>query len=86
MSKSNLNQRTYAEVQVNDIFSLDGKVAIITGGNGGIGKAIARALASQGSGIVIAARNKTKTSEASKEIEHDFGVRVLGLETDVMGE
>lgn len=66
-----------------DKFSLKGKVAIITGGNGGIGKGIADALASAGSDIVIAARNKAKTAEAVKDIRKEFGVQVLGLTMDV---
>ena len=66
-----------------DKFSLKGKVAIITGGNGGIGKGIADALASAGSDIVIAARNEAKTAEAVKDIKEEFGVQVLGLTMDV---
>ncbi|UCH23998.1 MAG: SDR family NAD(P)-dependent oxidoreductase, partial [Deltaproteobacteria bacterium] len=41
-----------------NMFSLEGKVAIVTGGNGGIGKGIARGFASMGADIVIAARNQ----------------------------
>ena len=43
-----------------DAFSLQGKVAVVTGGNGGIGKAIARGLAAAGADLAIAARNETK--------------------------
>lgn len=64
-------------------FSLQGKVAIVTGGNGGIGKGIARGFASVGSDIVIAARNQAKTDEAAREIQEEFGVRVLGVQVDV---
>ena len=42
------------------MFDLTGKVAIVTGGNGGIGKGIALGLAKQGSNIAILARNKEK--------------------------
>ena len=49
---------------VEDLFDLRGKVAIVTGGNGGIGKGIADGLASAGSDIVIFARNEKKTSSA----------------------
>lgn len=69
-----------------DLFSLRGKVAIVTGGNGGIGKGIADALASSGSDIVIAARNEAKTAEAVRDIKEKFGVRVLGLKVDVNQE
>lgn len=66
-----------------DIFNLKDKVAMVTGGNSGIGKGIADALASAGSDIVIVARNETKTAEAVKDIREKFGVHVLGLVVDI---
>jgi 2-deoxy-D-gluconate 3-dehydrogenase len=69
-----------------DLFSLAGKVAIITGGNGGIGKALALSLASAGADVVIAARNKTKTQSAIQEISQKTGRRIEGIETDVLQE
>jgi len=71
---------------VKDLFSLSGKVAIVTGGNGGIGLAIARGLASAGSKIVIAARNQAKTDEAKRKIEGEFAGPVMGLQVDVRQE
>jgi 2-deoxy-D-gluconate 3-dehydrogenase len=67
-------------------FSLEGKVAIVTGGNGGIGKGIARGFASMGADIVIAARNQQKTADTEREIKTAFGVQVLGLKVDVADE
>lgn len=67
-------------------FSLRDKVAIITGGNGGIGKGIADGLASAGSSIVIAARNETKTAAAVRDIKEKFGVPVMGVNMDVSQE
>ncbi len=69
-----------------ELFSLKQKVAIITGGNGGIGKGIARGFARAGSQIVIAARDQGKTAKAKREIEDEFGVAVLGLQVDVRRE
>src|SRR5438132_6159255 len=46
------------------LFDLQGKVAIVTGGNGGIGLGIACGLAEAGADVVIAARNSEKTSAA----------------------
>jgi 2-deoxy-D-gluconate 3-dehydrogenase len=66
-----------------DLFDLHGKVSIITGGNGGIGKGIADGLASAGSDIVIFARNEKKTTEAADDIRKKYGVKVLGLQVDV---
>lgn len=68
------------------LFGLERKVALITGGNGGIGKGIARGLASAGADVVIAARNEPKTARAVEEITRDFGVRCLGLQVDVCRE
>jgi 2-deoxy-D-gluconate 3-dehydrogenase len=69
-----------------DLFSLKGKVAIVTGGNTGIGKGIARGLASVGGTIAIAARDQEKTLKAVKEIQDEWGVKALGLQVDVQKE
>jgi 2-dehydro-3-deoxy-D-gluconate 5-dehydrogenase len=68
------------------MFRLEGKVAIVTGGNGGIGKGIARGFAGMGARIVIAARNDQKTAAAVQEIKKEFGVHVLGLKIDIADE
>lgn len=65
-----------------DDFDLSGKVAIVTGGNGGIGRGIALALARAGADIVIAARNPEKNASAASEVER-FGHRCVALECDV---
>ncbi len=64
-------------------FDLQDRVAIVTGGNGGIGKGIATGFAAAGADIVIAARNQAKTEKAASEIKESFGVRVLGLQVDI---
>ena len=69
-----------------DLFNLQGKVAIVTGGNGGIGLGIARGLAGAGSNIVIGARNQAKTQEAIKSLQKEFKVEILGLQVDVKEE
>ena len=46
---------------VNNDFDLSGKVAVVTGGNGGIGPGIAKGLAGAGAAVVLAARNQEKT-------------------------
>jgi len=69
-----------------DMFSLQGKVAIVTGGNGGLGKGMARGLAAMGASIVIAARNQTKTAQAVKEIREEFGAKIIGIKTDVLNQ
>ena len=71
---------------MNALFSLEKKVAIVTGGNGGIGNGIARGFASMGADVVIVARNSQKTETAANEIRQAFGVRCLGLLCDVTDE
>jgi len=50
------------------MFSLSGRVAVVTGGNGGIGLGMARGLASAGAHVVIAARNEAKSRAAVDEL------------------
>ena len=69
-----------------DLFDLRGKVAIVTGGNGGLGRGMAIGLASAGAHIVIAARNQTKTAETAAEFRQQYGVQVLELQVDVCQE
>ena len=69
----------------NGMFDLTGKVAIITGGNGGIGLGIATGLAQAGANIVVAARNKEKTDTAVKRIQ-ELGTDALGTITNVQDE
>ncbi len=69
-----------------DLFDLKGRVAIVTGGNGGIGLGIARGLASAGASLAIAARNEAKTAEAVQGLQSEFGVKVIGVKVDVREE
>ncbi len=69
-----------------NLFSLKGKVAVVTGGNGGIGYGIACGFASVGGSIVIAARNPLKTAKAAESIRSEYGAEVLDLEVDVRQE
>ena len=61
---------------------LKGKTAIVTGGNRGIGKAIAKELAREGVNVAIVARDKTVLEAAAKEIAGNSGVKVLNLSAD----
>jgi 2-deoxy-D-gluconate 3-dehydrogenase len=65
------------------LFDLSGKVAIVTGGNGGLGLGMALGLASAGANIVVAARNQEKTQQAVKAIEA-LGVKARGVYLDVL--
>jgi 2-dehydro-3-deoxy-D-gluconate 5-dehydrogenase len=64
------------------LFDLDGKVAIVTGGNGGIGLGMARGLAAAGAGIAIVGRNEAKSAAAVAEFEQ-HGAKVISITADV---
>ncbi|MDY6930908.1 MAG: 3-oxoacyl-ACP reductase family protein [Halobacteriota archaeon] len=63
-------------------FKLDGKVAIVTGGGRGLGKAIAIALGEAGADITVSARTKKQIEGVKAEIE-GLGRNALSIQTDV---
>ena len=66
------------------MFSLENKVAFVTGGNGGIGLGMAKGFLEQGASVVLAARTRSKLDSAVTEItEAGAGDRVLAVECDV---
>jgi NAD(P)-dependent dehydrogenase (short-subunit alcohol dehydrogenase family) len=67
---------------VNDRFSLEGRVAIITGGGTGIGRGAALVLAHYGADVVLAARRPEPLEATAKDVEA-LGRRALALPTDV---
>lgn len=64
------------------LFDLSDKVAIVTGGNGGIGLGMAKGLAEAGAKIAIVGRNTDKNASAVKEIK-SLGATAIAVETDV---
>jgi NAD(P)-dependent dehydrogenase (short-subunit alcohol dehydrogenase family) len=66
-------------------FDLSGKVALVTGGNGGIGFGMAEALAEAGADVAIWARNAAKNEEAEAKLREQ-GVRAKAHEVDVADE
>ena len=63
-------------------FDLGGRVAIVTGGNGGIGLGMARGLAEAGADIAIVGRNDAKSAAAVAELKQ-AGAKVISITTDV---
>jgi NAD(P)-dependent dehydrogenase (short-subunit alcohol dehydrogenase family) len=68
-----------------DIFSLDGRVAVIAGGSGGIGSALSEALAGAGAKIVVVGRT-LETCEAAVEQVEAAGSEGLAVAADVTVE
>jgi 2-deoxy-D-gluconate 3-dehydrogenase len=63
-------------------FNLKGKIAIVTGGNGGIGLGMARGLADAGADVAVVGRNEDKSKAAVAELA-SRGVRAISVATDV---
>jgi len=67
------------------MFELKGKVAVVTGGNGGIGLGMAKGLAGAGARVVVAARNQDKSQAAVGEIAR-LGGEAIAVAIDVADE
>jgi NAD(P)-dependent dehydrogenase (short-subunit alcohol dehydrogenase family) len=65
------------------LFDLSGRVALVTGGNKGLGKAMARGLAAAGADVVIASRNESELAAALEDILAGTGRRGVFRATDV---
>jgi len=61
---------------------LEGKRAIVTGGSRGIGKAVARALASEGADVALVARSAGPLEEAAAELAAETGRRIIAVPAD----
>jgi NAD(P)-dependent dehydrogenase (short-subunit alcohol dehydrogenase family) len=65
------------------VLDLTGKVAVVTGGSRGIGRAVAEGLASAGADVVIASRKREACKEAAREITAATGRRALAVRCHV---
>lgn len=70
-------------MSVLDAFSMTGKVAVVTGGNTGLGEAFARALAGVGAEVAIAARNRERSEAVAESISQDSGTKTAAVDLDV---
>lgn len=64
------------------LFDLSGRVALVTGGNGGIGLGMARGMAEAGAAIMVAGRNAEKNAAAAAELQ-GLGAEAASVEVDV---
>ena len=64
------------------LFSLEGKVAVVTGGTSGIGRALSLGLADAGADVIATARRKEQVDDTAKEIEAR-GRQTLRMASDV---
>jgi len=71
---------------MNNMFSLDGRNAVVIGGAGGIGQAIAQGLAEAGARVAIASRNVAALQRACKEIHAACGLTVSHYAVDAAAE
>ena len=68
------------------LFDLTGRVAIVTGGSKGLGKAMAEGLASAGAAVVLVSRNEAEAQRVAEQIATDFGTSAIGVQADVTNE
>jgi 2-deoxy-D-gluconate 3-dehydrogenase len=68
-----------------ELFDLSGRVAVVTGGNGGIGLGMALGMARAGAAIVVGGRDTAKNRSAVKQIEA-VGAKVTAISVDVLKE
>jgi NAD(P)-dependent dehydrogenase (short-subunit alcohol dehydrogenase family) len=74
------------ENSILDQFKLNGKTAFITGGNRGLGLAMAKALAEAGANIAIIARDESANKEAAQLINSTYGVGCISYGCDITSE
>ena len=72
------------EPTVQELFDLSGKVALITGGTGHLGSAMARALAEAGATVVLTSRYADKAAAAAAALPRSRGIPHVGISLDHM--
>ncbi|MBP1740775.1 MAG: gno 1 [Deltaproteobacteria bacterium] len=66
-----------------DLFRLDGKIAVVMGGSGGIGEIMAAGLAAQGAKVAVGGRNMAKLEAIAKKIQSDTKSEAAAFQVDI---
>ncbi len=66
-----------------DVFKLDGRVALVTGGNRGLGFAMAKALSEAGASVVVTSRQEDRAVKSAATLAEATGQRAMGLAVDI---
>lgn len=74
------------ENSILDLFKLNGHVALVVGGNRGLGLSMAKALAEAGASICIAARSAKENEEAVQKLKESYNVDCMSTTCDVTSE
>lgn len=69
-------------MNVIDTFRLDGRIAMVTGGSRGLGRAMAQALGEAGAAVAVTARTRGAAEAAAEELR-DLGIRAVGVDVEV---
>ena len=72
-----------AKVSFDDLFSIQGRVALVTGGSRGIGEMIAAGFLAQGAKVYIAARKASACEETAKRLSAAYGGECIALPADL---
>jgi gluconate 5-dehydrogenase len=67
---------------ISQLFDLRGRVSIVTGGGGYLGRALASALADAGSRVIVTSRNIQRATAVASSLPDPYGVQHLGVELD----
>ena len=70
-------------MNINELFSVEGKVAVVTGGSKGIGKMIATGLAMNGAKVYITARHGSTLQKTQAELLENYNADVYAIPCDL---